>query len=307
MKVRFRQAVALVLAAGLSVSLAAPALSNDMPPTIHVVVQQADQAGTALQEGRRLLKRGKSDQALGQLQTALNLYTSAKNRKGIAAAHKELGELYLRQGQNKIALEHYQEAYNALTGVLVQEQKNVAAANTAASMVPSSKAGTAVDTAASASDTGFNSQLLLAKIGDTNYRLGKLSDAAGAYGRMTPKKPESAAKKAGGIFGKIAPSIVLGNATDSAAIGSAAGAVGGALVAKNEVDQYRTSIVYMTYQLGMGRIAFANNDLEGAQKTLSGSRGCEQRRASHDCESGPDAPLSHCRAHQPWRRGPAPA
>ncbi len=142
----------------------------------------------------------------------------------------------------------------------------MAAAGTAARMVPSSKAGTAVDTAASASDTGFNSQLLLAKIGDTNYRLGQLSEAAGAYGRMTPKKPESAAKKAGGIFGKMAPSIVLGNATDSAAIGSAAGAVGGALVAKNELDQYRTSIVYMTYQLGMGRIAFANNDLEGAKR-----------------------------------------
>ncbi len=266
MKARFKKAVALILATGLSASLAVPVFSNETAPRIEAAIQQTDQAGSALQEGRRLLKRGKSDQALGQLQTALNLYTAAKNRKGIAAAHKELGELYLRQGQNKIALEHYQQAYQALTGVLVEEQRNVAAASTAASMVPSSKAGTAVDTAASASDTGFNSQLLLAKIGDTNYRLGKLGDAAGAYGRMTPKKPESAAKKAGGIFGKIAPSIVLGNATDSAAIGSAAGAVGGALVAKNELDQYRTSIVYMTYQLGMGRIAFANNDLETAKK-----------------------------------------
>ena len=153
-----------------------------------------------------------------------------------------------------------------MTGVLGEEQKTAAAAGTAARMVPSSKAGTAVDTAASASDTGFNSQLLLAKIGDTNYRLGQLSEAAAAFGRMSPRKPESAAKKAGGLFGKIAPSIVLGNATDSAAIGSAAGAVGGALVAKNELDQYRTSIVYMTYELGMGRIAFAGNDLETARK-----------------------------------------
>ncbi|MEP6820023.1 MAG: CHAT domain-containing tetratricopeptide repeat protein [bacterium] len=229
-------------------------------------MQQSDQAGTALQEGRRLLKRGKADQALGRLQTALDLYTAAKNRKGMAAAHNELGDLYLRQGQNKTALDHYQQAYYALTGVLGQEQKNAAAAGAAARMVPSSKAGTAVDTAASASDTGFNSQLLLAKIGDTNYQLGELSNAAAAYGRMSPKKPESAAKKAGGIFGRMAPSIVLGNATDSAAIGSAAGAVGGALVAKNELEQYRISIVYMTYELGMGRIAFAGNDLDTAQK-----------------------------------------
>jgi len=229
-------------------------------------MQQPDQAGTALQEGRRLLKRGKADQALGQLQTALNLYTAGKNRKGIAAAHIELGDLYLRQGQNKTALDHYQQAYDALTGVLGQEQKEAAAAGSAARMVPSSKAGSAVDTAASASDTGFNSQLLLAKIGDTNYQLGELSNAAASYGRMNPKKPESAAKKAGGIFGKMAPSIILGNATDSAAIGSAASAVGGALVAKNELEQYRISIVYMTYELGMGRIAFAQNDLQTAEK-----------------------------------------
>jgi CHAT domain-containing protein/tetratricopeptide (TPR) repeat protein len=230
-----------------------------------------------LHEGRRLLKRGKADRALGQLQTALNLYTTANNRKGIAAAQNELGDLYLQQGQNKTALDHYQRAYEAITGAVIQEQKNAAAAGTAARMLPSSKAGTAVDTAASASDTGFNAKLLLAKIGDTNYRLGELRTAASSYALMSPKKPESAAKKAGGMFGKLAPSIILGNATDSAAIGSAAGAVGGALVAKNELDQYRTSIIYMTYEVGMGRIAFAENDLETArthfQNAADASRG----------------------------------
>ena len=226
---------------------------------------QTDQAGTALREGRRLLKRGKSDQALGQLQTALSLYTAAKNRKGIAAAQNELGDLYLRQGQNKTALNHYKLAYDALSGVVVQEQKNTAAAETAASIVPSNKAGQAVDTAASASDTSFNAKLLLAKIGDTNYQLGQYAPAASSYSLMSPKKPESAAKKAGGMFAKLAPSIVVGNATNSATLGSAAGAVGGALVAKNELEQYRIAIVYMTYELGMGRIAFAQNDLDTAR------------------------------------------
>ena len=64
-------------------------------------VQQTDQASTALKEGRRLLKRGKADQALGQLQTALTLYTASKNQHGIAAAQKELGDLYLRQGRTR--------------------------------------------------------------------------------------------------------------------------------------------------------------------------------------------------------------
>ena len=265
MKYIVRRVVALVLGTGFLMSSSAPIFCRDAFTPATSAVQQTDNAGAALQEGRRLLKRGQSDQALSQLQNALRLYTSAQNQRGIAAAHNELGDLYLRQGQNKIALEHYQQAYNALTGVLGEEQRTAAAAGSAARMVPSSKAGTAVDAAASASDTGFNSQLLLAKIGDTNYRLGQLSDAAAAFGRMTPKKPESAAKKAGGLFSKMAPSVILGNATDSAAIGSAAGAVGGALVAKNELDQYRTSIVYMTYELGMGRIAFAGNDLETAR------------------------------------------
>jgi CHAT domain-containing protein len=248
----------------LSVLVAPTRAYNALKPT-GTSVQQTDQAGGALQEGRRLLKRGKADLALGQLQTALALYTAAKNRKGIAAAQNELGDLYLRQGQSKIALDHYQQAYDALTGVLGQEQRNTAAAGAAARLTSNAKAETAVDTAASASDTGFNIQLLLAKIGDTNYQLGQFAAASSSYALMTPKKPESAAKKAGGMFGKLAPSVILGNATDSATIGSAAGAVGGALVAKNELDQYRISIVYMTYELGMGRIAFAQNDLETAR------------------------------------------
>lgn len=265
MKFTAKSLTVFVLSASLLSGVTVRTFSHDIAGAIASPVQQTDQAGAALNEGRRLLKRGKADQALGQLQTALNLYTTANNRKGIAAAHNELGDLYLRQGQNKTALAHYQQAHDALTGAVIQEQKTAAAAGTAARMVPSSKAGTAVDTAANASDTSFNAQLLLAKIGDTNYRLGDLRTAAASYARMSPKKPESAAKKAGGMFGRLAPSIVLGNTTDSAVLGSAAGAVGGALVAKNELDQYRTSIIYMTYEVGMGRIAFAENDLETAR------------------------------------------
>jgi CHAT domain-containing protein len=260
-----RKLGALVVSASLLPGLAAATLAHEAFSPTTAFAPQADNAAAALQEGKRLLKRGKADLALGQLQTALALYTAAKNRKGIAAAENELGDLYLRQGQSKTALDHYQKAYDALTGVLGQEQRNTAVAGTAARLTSNSNAETAVDTASSASDTGFNTKLLLAKIGDTNYQLGQLGAASSSYALMSPQKPESAAKKAGGMFGKLAPSVLLGNATDSAAIGSAAGAVGGALVAKNELDQYRISIVYMTYELGMGRIAFAQNDLETAR------------------------------------------
>jgi CHAT domain-containing protein/tetratricopeptide (TPR) repeat protein len=256
------QFIAHLLCLTLLIGIYAVPIQADLATT---PIPQQNSAAAALQQGRRLLKRGKADQALGQLQTALNLYSAARDRRGIAAAHNELGDLYFRQGQSKTALEHYQSAHEALAGALGQEQKNAAAA-TSAARVADPKAGQLTETAASASDTGFNAKLILAKIGDTNYRLGQMSEAAAWYSRMSPKKPESAAKKAGGLFGRMAPSIALGNATDSVAIGSAAGAVGGALVAKNELEQYRTAIVYMTYHLGMGRIAFAGNDLEGARK-----------------------------------------
>src|SRR5678815_734016 len=77
---------------------------------ITAFAQQADQASTALHEGRRLLKRGQADKALIQLRNALNLYTAAKNNSGMAAVHNELGDLYLRQGQYQIALDNYQKA-----------------------------------------------------------------------------------------------------------------------------------------------------------------------------------------------------
>jgi len=101
-KATARKLSVLVLCTSLSLALAGTTLSNVSATLPADTVQQTDSAATALQEGRRLLKRGRADQALGKLQTALSLYTASKNRKGIAAAHNELGDLYLRQGQNKL-------------------------------------------------------------------------------------------------------------------------------------------------------------------------------------------------------------
>src|SRR5690242_8128530 len=103
-----------VIGIGLAIILMAP---------MALPQQQTDSASTALHEGRRLLKRGQADKALVQLRNALNLYTAAKNNSGMAAAHNELGDLYLRQGQYPVALEHYQKALDGFLASDPQKQE----------------------------------------------------------------------------------------------------------------------------------------------------------------------------------------
>mgnify|MGYP003578804315 CR=1 FL=1 len=234
--------IALVLAvAMLGAPLASSARAN--PP----VVQQADQAGAALREGRRLLKRGRADQALIQLRNALNLYTSAKNNSGIGLAHNELGDLYMRQGQYQVALDNYQKA---LDGFLAPDPAKVAA-----------------EAVVGLGDDKFNANLMLAKIGDVNFRLGKTSEARAAYDRMVVKKPEGAASKVGRRFGGLS-AIAGGISTGRVSVEAPTSALTVALEARKELSEYRNSIVYSSYQLGLGRLAYAGNDLEGAKKNF---------------------------------------
>ena len=218
--------------------------------------QQSD-AGAALREGRRLLKRGQADKALIQLRNALNLYTAAKNNSGMAAAHNELGDLYMRQGQYPVALENYQKALN---GFIEGDKKE--AVNTAA---VSAVAPGAAPLATAVADDKYNANLMLAKIGDVNFRLGKTADARAAYSRMVVKKPEGAAAKAGRRFGGFG-AIVGGISTGRVSVAAPTSTVTSLLEAKKELDEYRVSIVYSSYELGMGRLAYVDNDLEGAKK-----------------------------------------
>ncbi|HEX5888935.1 MAG TPA: CHAT domain-containing tetratricopeptide repeat protein [Pyrinomonadaceae bacterium] len=224
--------------------LLAPLTSPAIASTAAASVQQTDGAGAALREGRRLLKRGRADQALIQLRNALNLYTAAKNNSGIAAAHNELGDLYLRQGQYPVALENYQKA---LDGFLNFEKKDV------------------VGAAVGLGDDKFNANLMLAKIGDVNFRLGKDAEARAAYGRMVVQKPEGAAQKVGRRFGGLS-AIAGGISTGRVSVAAPTGGVTTFLEAKRELDQYRVSIVYSSYELGMGRLDYANGDFESARK-----------------------------------------
>lgn len=243
MSCRSVKSISVLLSTALLLApLTSPASASTA--TASASVQQTDGAGAALREGRRLLKRGRADQALIQLRNALNLYTAAKSSSGIAAAHNELGDLYLRQGQYPVALENYQKA---LDGFLNFEKKDV------------------VGAAVGLGDDKFNANLMLAKIGDVNFRLGKDAEARSAYGRMVVQKPEGAAQKVGRRFGGLS-AITGGIATGRVSVAAPTGGVTTLLEAKKELDQYRVSIVYSSYELGMGRLDYANGDFESARK-----------------------------------------
>src|SRR5262245_10099808 len=234
--------------------------------SVTVAVSPQSDPSTSLSRGRALLKQGHADQALPLLESALRDFTAAKNERGIAAAEDAFGDLYMVQGQYKVALDHYQKAYQAFASGRGSDAANQSAANSAAGLTGSSTASAATQTAgAAAADNGFNANLMLAKIGDTNYRLGKLQEALSSYLMMSVKKPESAAAKVGrhlGLGSIISGSIAGASPNVSAPVTTGAGL----LELKKELDEYRTTMVYMTFELGTGRIAFANKDLETARK-----------------------------------------
>src|SRR5829696_2832814 len=152
------KSLGVVLSAAL---LVAPVTLPVQGNTLAANVQQSDQPGAALRQGRRLLKRGQADQALIQLRNALNLYTAAKNNSGMAATHNELGNLYMRQGQHQVALDNYQKA---LDGFMAFDPKKDAMNSAVASAVAPAAAGVAA-----VGDDKYNANLMLAKIGDVNY------------------------------------------------------------------------------------------------------------------------------------------
>jgi CHAT domain-containing protein len=240
--------ISLACAATLTLTSLAPprALASPDP-------QQIAQATDALRQGRRLLKRGHADQALPLLETALRLYTEASAPRGEAAAHDALGDLYARQGQYARALDHYKKA-----------RENFTEAETK---------GNAVKKAAGFSDNSFNSDLMLAKVGETYYRMGKIAESGAAYAQMQVTKPStgavSKAKKLGGLLGG---GIGIGHGASRSGVGAAAETGVGVAAAAYSVGQifelYRQSILYSTHQLGLGRVAFFNDNLASARQNF---------------------------------------
>src|SRR6266436_1755299 len=96
-------------------------------------IEPQSDPNTALSRGRALLKQGHADQALGSLESALSLFTQSNNSRGVAAAQDALGDLYLIQGQYKVALDHYRSAYEAFASAGSKDQTDQAVASSVAS------------------------------------------------------------------------------------------------------------------------------------------------------------------------------
>jgi CHAT domain-containing protein len=254
--------IALIGLLVIGASILSPAtIANNLDSA---VIPQTDPS-TSLSRGRALLKQGHADQALSLLESALTGFTSTNNARGIAAAQDALGDLYMIQGQYKVALDHYTSAYQSFVVASGKDQASANVANNVAGRAGSTASAATETAATSTLDNGFNANLMLAKIGDTNYRLGQMQEASTAYFQMNVRKPESAAAKTtrrlgglGGIGGLMSTGRPSVEVPTSSAIGL--------LETTKEIDEYRKSIVYMTFELGIGRIAFANKDLEAARK-----------------------------------------
>jgi CHAT domain-containing protein len=207
------------------------------------------QATEALRQGRTLLKRGRADQALPLLENALKLYTAANDPRGEAAAHDALGDLYSRQGQYARALDHFKKA---------QQNFTEAEAKT-----------NAVAKAAGFSDNSFNADLMLAKVGETYFRMGDVQQSGAAYSQMRVTKPNTGAvstvKKAGGLFGGLA-AIGHSAANGNVGVEMGAGAASTLYSVGKMFELYRQSILYSTHQLGLGRVEFFNDNFASARK-----------------------------------------
>ncbi|MFL6229707.1 MAG: tetratricopeptide repeat protein, partial [Pyrinomonadaceae bacterium] len=207
------------------------------------------QATESLRQGRVLLKRGRADQALPLLETALKLYTAADEPRGEAAAHDALGDLYSRQGQYARALDHFKQA-----------QQNFVAAATK---------GNALTKAAGFTDSSFNSDLMLAKVGETYFRMGDVAQSGAAYAGMHVTKPDTGAvsttKKVGGLLGGLG-AIGHSAANGNVGIEMGAGAASAIYSVGKMFELYRQSILYSTHQLGLGRVEFFNDNFASARK-----------------------------------------
>ncbi|HVG31737.1 MAG TPA: CHAT domain-containing tetratricopeptide repeat protein [Pyrinomonadaceae bacterium] len=213
-------------------------VANSRGPALAMLPAQADQARAALEQGRKLLKRGQADQALGQLEQALKLYKQANDPKGTAIASDALGDLYSRQGQYEVALKHYQEARSSY----------------------------------SSANDAYNANLMLAKTGDMYYRAGNTNEARSAYSQMSVTKPDlNAAKdvqqkasKGRSLFGRARDIASSGPSVSTASNAASVGA-DVANTIKEEREKYRQFILYAIYETGIGRADFLSNQLDSAK------------------------------------------
>ena len=240
-----------VVASPLSFISASPVTRAATPAT------QSEQpvAGVeALRQGRRLLKQGRADQALPLLESALRSFNASGSVRGQAATHDALGDLYSRQGQHRTALVNYRKAHELFQ----------TAGNKPGSIIASRVVGIG--------DEDFNANLMLAKIGEAHYRAGNVAESGTAYAQMRVTKPDTGAlgvaKKGGGLFGSIG-GLGRGIARGEVNVSTGVSAVGTISQVQQTFELYRQSILYATYELGLGRVKYFNDELAAARKHFS--------------------------------------
>jgi len=210
-----------------------PTGTSATPTTSPTTTPQKTNGPALISQGRSELQRGSSDKALVSFQQALTVFKNANDNKGVGAARDALGDLYNRQGQYDVAFSHYAESANAF--------------NTG--------------------NDKFNANLSIAKAADMQFRKGDYSNSLSTFNKMSVTKPETdpiknvqgTAGKVGGIMGGI----------NSVSRGDVGGAVDAAKNAKNLYDQqvnaYRQFIIYAIYEIGVGRIDYANKQYDSAK------------------------------------------
>ncbi|HZH29957.1 MAG TPA: CHAT domain-containing tetratricopeptide repeat protein [Pyrinomonadaceae bacterium] len=239
-----------LVAAPLS-QVSASTLARAAKPAMQDGTSQTGAGMDALRQGRKLLKQGRADQALPLLESALRSFTAAGSGRGQAATHDALGDLYSRQGQHRTALSNYQKAHELFQ----------TAANKPGSIIVRRVVGIG--------DEEFNANLMLAKIGEAHYRAGNVSESGTAYARMRVTKPDTstlgAVKKGGGLLGSIG-GLGRGIARGEVSVSTGASAVGTISQVQQTFELYRQSILYATYELGLGRVKYFNDEFADARK-----------------------------------------
>jgi CHAT domain-containing protein len=237
--------VCAVVASPLGFAIASPRVTR---------TPQGGQPGGGVEElrqGRRLLKQGRADQALPLLESALRNFTAAGAVRGQAATHDALGDLYSRQGQHRTALTNYRKAHELFQ----------AAGNKAGSAIVKRVVGVG--------DEEFNANLMLAKIGEAQYRAGNVAESGAAYTQMRVTKPDTGAlgvaKKGGGLLGGLS-GLGRSVARGEVSISTGASAVGTISQVQQTFELYRQSILYATYELGLGRARYFNEEYADARK-----------------------------------------
>ncbi|CAN5141488.1 hypothetical protein BH18ACI2_BH18ACI2_05410 [soil metagenome] len=133
-------------------------------------------ADAALAQGRTLLRRNRADQALPLVESALEMYTRANAQNGMAAAQDVAGDIYVQQGQYDTALDLYGRALQ-----IFRTQNDVP-----------------------------NINLLLAKIGETQYLAGDGTAAQATFAQMFDVGEQSKRRGGAGVAFANVSAIVPG-------------------------------------------------------------------------------------------------